>query len=92
MSGGVLGFGGPQRVFHCVYAFVAETGYFDVGADFGRLRGQTLRDVGLEFGFYNVGREVDFVPDVWVAKVRYLACLEGVAETNGLRDQDIEHL
>lgn len=62
-----MGFGGAECGLDGVDAFVAETGDFDVCADFGRLRGEAFGDVGLEFGFYDFGREGYFVPDVRVS-------------------------
>ena len=65
--GRVLGLGGAEGVFDGVDAFVGEAGDFDVCADFCRLWRQAFGDVGLEFGFYDVRGEDDFVPDVGVS-------------------------
>ena len=62
-----MGFCGAEGVFDGVDAFVAEAGDFDVGADFGRLRGQAFADVGEEFLFDDFRGEGYFLPYIRVS-------------------------
>lgn len=61
-----MSFGGAEGIFDGIDTFVAETGDFDVGADFGGLGGEALGDVGLYFVFDDVVGEGDRVPYVRV--------------------------
>ena len=65
--GCVVGFGGAESVFNCVDAFVAETGNFDICADFCGLRGQALADVGLEFVLDNFVGKGHFLPYIGIS-------------------------
>lgn len=63
----VLRFGSAESVLDCVDALVAETGDFDICADFCWLRCKTFADVGLKFLLDDFAGEVDLCPYVWVA-------------------------
>lgn len=59
-------FGSSQGVLDGVDAFVAETGDFDVGTDFGGLGREASGDIGLDFRLDDFVGEGDFVPDIGV--------------------------
>lgn len=61
-----MGFGSAEGILDGVDTFVAETGDFDVGADFGGLGCEALGDVGLYFVFDDVVGERDRIPYIRV--------------------------
>lgn len=61
---GVLGLGGAEGGLDGVDALVGETGDFDVGADFGGVRGELFGDVAEEFVLDDLVGEFDAGPDV----------------------------
>lgn len=69
----VLGLGGPQRSLDSIDTLIAEASHFDVGADLGGLRCESLADVQLQLVVDDLVRECNLLPHLRVAMSKLVA-------------------